>query len=306
MKKIVLAGGSGNVGKALAESFLRKGDQVFVLTRSERHSDRQNLVFVQWSGEEVSGWRGVLDGADVLINLSGESIQKRLTEKNKKLLEESRIKPTKALGEAIALIPHPPKLWINFSGVSIFNNVDSFQDEDSQDHGQGFLADLTKKWEATFWEADTPQTVKTVLRLSPVLQKSGGMFAELYPLVKLGLGGTVGEGQQYVSWIHEKDLLDIIHWIIEREAPSAIYHACSPNPATNKEFMRLFRKEAGVSFGLPLPTPLAKIGAFLKRVDDGFLLDSVSVVSKRLTEQGFTFGYVTLREAFRELMARKK
>lgn len=306
MGKIVLAGGSGNIGKMLAQSFLERGDQVYILSRSNRRSAQKNLLYVQWSGEALGSWTEVLKGADVLINLSGESIQKRLTKRNRILLEESRLKPTRALGRAVASISHPPKLWINFSGVSLFEGIDGIHTEDSETYANTFLAQLVKKWEAAFWNADTPQTTKVVLRLSPVLQRSAGMFAELYPLVKMGLGGTVGEGSQCVSWVHERDLLHMVHWIIERAAPSSVYHACSPYPTTNKEFMRLFRKEAGVTFGLRLPAAIAKVGAFFKGVDESFLFESVSVVSKRFSEQGFRFEYANLTEAFRELVSRPK
>lgn len=302
MEKIVLAGGSGHVGQILAESFLALDNEVYILTRGQRSSQRENLHYVQWSGEQLGPWQETLEGADVLINLSGESINKRLTEKNKRALEDSRIKPTRALGEAVANSSNPPKLWINFSGASLFDGQQGLHTEESSAVGDSFLAELVQKWEHAFWAADTPRTARTVLRLSPVLQRSGGMFAELFPLVRLGLGGKVGDGKQYVSWIHEQDLLRVVHWIANYDARADLYHACAPQPVPNADFMKALRKVAGVPFGLPLPTPLAKVGAFIKRVDEGLLLETVSVISGRLEQEGFDFKYPDVHSAFAQLV----
>ncbi|TJZ61093.1 TIGR01777 family protein [Sphingobacterium olei] len=305
MAKIILAGGSGNLGQLLADLFLRNGDKVSILTRSARQSSVLGLDYIQWNGTTPGNWAMALEGADVLINLSGESINTRFTPENRKRLEDSRFLPTAALGEAIEHSEDPPKLWINISGISIFGGVQGIQDEDSQHYGHDFLAELAKEWERIFLASNTPNTGKVILRLSPVLSRSSGMFQELYPLAKWGLGGKVGTGQQYISWINEQDFIRIVAWISSGSAKNTLYHACSPFPVTNAEFMKSLRESAGTAIGLPLPSPLAKIGAFIKGVDASLLLQTTPVTTKALLEEGFEFRYPEIHQAFEQLINSK-
>lgn len=304
MKKIVLAGGTGNLGQVVSRSFLEKGCQVAILSRQKQSTEIPNLSFVVWSGKDLGTWTAALEGADVLINMTGESINKRLTAKNKKLLEESRIQPTRVLGEAVATLSNPPRIWINFSGISLFGGLERMHTEDDRVYADDFMANLSKKWEATFWDNTLSATRQVALRLSPVLQPTAGMFKELYSVTKIGLGGKVGSGVQMISWIHEDDLIRIIHWIVTLEDPAPIYHACSPHPVNNADFMYAMRKATGIYIGLPLPTPLAKIGAFVKGVDDSLLLQGNEVVSKRLEEEGFAFDFPTIQGAVDDLVGR--
>src|SRR5690606_24483037 len=270
--KIVLAGGTGNIGKLLLKSFVDNGDEVIVLSRSSRNSDEAE--YIGWDGRHISNWVYALEGADVLINLCGEGIAKRFTSENKKILIESRIQPTKVLGEAISQINNPPRLWINFSGISIYNGLDTIQDESSTTYGDDFLASLTKDWEQCFFDSQTPSTLKIALRISAVLATGFGMFQELYPLAKMGLAGTVASGRQYVSWIHQDDLVRLIKWLVQKENPRNIYHACSPHPVTNRDFMSALRNAVGCRIGIPLPRQVAKLGAFAKGVDSSLLLQT--------------------------------
>lgn len=302
MKKIVLAGGTGSLGTLLTQFFVEKGWHVVVLTRSITKKNAPQITWIKWDGEKLGEWCTSLDGADTVINLSGKSIQCRFTEQNKKELYNSRINPTKVLDLAIQGLVDKPRLWINFSGVSLFNNLVGLQDEKSEKIGEGFLADLSRDWESTFL-ANTIDTVdKVVLRISPVLLKKSGFFAELLPLVKLGLGGQVGNGKQWMNWIHYKDLVRLIFWILEHESPSSVYHACSPNPSSNAIFMKVFRKQLAVPVGLPLPKIMAKIGAFVKGVDPSLLLDSVPVTTISTMEEGFAFQYPNAELAIQQLL----
>src|SRR5690606_27844404 len=196
----------------------------------------------------------------------------------------------------------PPKHWINLSGISIFEDVEGCHDENSQSVGGGFLAELTKEWEGVFLAIDTLGTKKTILRVSPVLARRSGMFAELYPLVKLGLGGTVGSGQQYISWIHEQDFVRLTLWLIGLSIPRSTYHACSPFPVTNAVFMEKLRRAVGISYGLPLPTPLAKVGSFFKGVDSSMLLGSVAATTRVTVEEGCNFDFPYISDAFSALI----
>jgi len=301
MKKIVIAGGTGNIGKLLSEKLLELGYQVIILTRNNQQSQSNGLHYMKWDGESLGQWSDVLEEAEAIINLSGKSIQCRFTEENKKALLSSRIKPTHILGEAIKQANKGPRLWINFSGISIFEGVQTSNDEHSTNYADTFLANLTKQWEQTFFESNTPQTNKVCLRLSPVLSKDFGMFRELYPLAKWGLGGKVGNGEQLISWIHELDLVQLVLWILDQEKPSALYHACVPEPATNQHFMQDLRKAVGVSFGLPLPTVFAKVGAFFKGVESDMLLLTNNVFTTQTIQEGFVFTYPNSIKAFKHL-----
>ncbi|MGN0003247.1 MAG: TIGR01777 family oxidoreductase [Sphingobacterium composti] len=304
-KKIVLAGGTGNIGKLLTNEFVKLGYQVLILSRRVQQSKNSNIKYVPWDGETKGAWVDELEDVDTIINLSGKSIQCRFTEENKKELLASRILPTKVLGAAIVDLMHPPRLWINFSGISVFEGLDGFHDEDSKDYAQTFLANLTKKWEETFENSITPKTQKVILRLSPVLSKEFGMFKELYPLAKFGLGGKVGNGQQNISWIHESDLIAIVLWIINQEKVSNLYHACVPKPESNELFMQTLRQAVSMPIGFPLPAFLAKIGAYFKGVESDMLLLTNAVEAKRLSQEGFIYKYPTTQKAFEHLTKEK-
>ena len=304
MKKVLLAGGSGNLGKLLTNSFLSQGYQVYVLSRTHRSSSNAQLQYVTWDGENLGPWAESLASADVLINLSGASINTRFTEANKKLLLASRLKPTQLLGEAIAASLNPPKLWINLSGIARFGGVEGIHNEDSMLYGHDFLAQLTQQWESTFKAAKVSTTKQVLLRMSPVLTAHSGMFAELYPLVRYGLGGTVGSGKQFVSWIHEADFVALVNWIISLSNPSPLYHACSPHPVSNADFMEAFRAAADIKIGLPLPAFIATIASRLKGVDPSLLLQHIAVSTSKTLEEGYVFQFPYLQPALKNLIQR--
>lgn len=301
MKKIVLAGGTGNIGELLTPILINLDYEVVILSRKAINSNHKNIKYVQWDGESQGDWTSELEGVDTIINLSGKSIQCRFTEANKNELLASRIKPTKILGEVIQELQDPPRLWINFSGISVFEGLENKSDENSQHFADTFLANLSKKWENTFFESTTRNTKKVCLRLSPVLSKNFGMFKELYFLSKIGLGGRVGSGKQMIAWIHDLDLIRMVIWIINHHSPSSLYHACSPNPISNKDFIRNLRNAVGMPIGFPLPTFLAKIATFVKGVESDMILLDNYVSTTKTIEEGFVFDYSTTQEAFEHL-----
>lgn len=302
MKKIVLAGGTGNLGSILTRYFLDRGFQVRVLTRQRRTSIEPNLIYTEWDGENTGDWASTLAGSDVLINMCGESINTRFTADNRRKLQNSRYLPTMALGKALQSLDNPPELWINFSGISIFEGADSLQDENSTYKGNSFLAELVEEWERLFLISELNGVRQVTLRLSPVLSHSVGMFAELYPLAKLGLGGKVGAGEQFVSWIHEQDLIRLVDFIIHNPNDYSLFHACSPNPVKNTDFMKALRKAARCSIGIPLPALFAKIGAYVKGVDSSLLLETNPVTTKNTLNAGFLFKYLYIDDAFKQLI----
>lgn len=302
MAKIILAGGSGTLGNMLCAAFRDEDNEIIVLTRQDMKRHHPHVDFVHWDGKSMGDWCKELEGADYVINLSGSNIKTRFTEKNKELLVRSRIEPTKVLGEAIAKAENPPRVWMNFSGISIYNNAPTLQDETGTQYADDFMSSIVKKWEGTFLEAKTPRTEKVILRMSPILSKGSGMFPELYPITKLGLGGPVGDGKQLVSWIHEDDFVGLLTWLISLEKHEAIYHLCSPNPVTNAEFMAALRKAAGAKFGLPLPAFMAKIGSAVKGMDPSLILDSVPVTTILTLKNGYTFKFPYIQPAFNQLV----
>lgn len=302
MAKIVLAGGTGNLGSMLIPMFRAREDEIIVLTRRKMIKHYPQVQFVQWDGHHMDDWVEEIEGADVLINLCGASINTRFTEDNKQVLRDSRIVPTRTLGCAVQQLARPPRLWINFSGVSIFSGAQQLQNELGDDFSDDFLGELAKHWEDAFQAVELQTTQKLVLRMGPVLSKQSGMFKELYPLAKWGLGGQVGDGQQMISWIHEDDFIRLVEWAVVTEGIPGILHACSPNPVPNREFMRALRHAVNSPIGLPLPTPMAKIGAFLKGVDPSLLLDSVPVTTFSTLEKGFEFNFPYIQPAFNQLV----
>ena len=304
MAKIILAGGSGNLGSALIKQFLENEEELIILSRMQSHVVHPNLKYVNWDGKNLDEWKDSLKDADVLINLCGKSINCRFTKENQKALYSSRIEPTNVLGEAIEKLQNPPKLWINFSGVSLFNGAKTIQDEYGREYGNDFLANLVKDWESIFLRANTPKTFKVILRVSPVLSKDYGMLKELYPLAKLGLAGKVGSGKQMISWIDEEDLVRLVQWIINQNHENATYHACSPNPISNEQFMKALREEAGVKIGIPLPTLFAKIGSYFKNVDSSMLLETVPVTTKLSLSKGFNFKYPYIQKSLNHLLTK--
>ncbi len=302
MAKIVLAGGTGHLGKLLTDFLLGRGDDVVILSRKTILQQHPKLTYILWDGQHLGQWQHALEGAEVVINLSGESINRRFTAKNRKLLEDSRFLPSKAIGFALQQCLHPPRIWINFSGISIFGGTKGMHDEESNDYGTDYLAQLTQAWENIVHRFVLPNTQKVLLRVSPVLSEHWGMFSELLPLVKWRLGGKIGRGQQYISWIHEQDFVRLVDWIIQHPQPKALYHGCSPHPISNALFMKIFREEAKVPFGLPLPTWMAKIGALAKGVDASMLLQSVPATTIRTVNEGFVFEFADIRDALKDLI----
>lgn len=302
MKKIVLAGGTGNLGQLLTHALLEMDYAIVILSRSEATSQIPHVTHVKWDGESLGDWSAALSGADAIINLSGKSVQCRFTEKNKAALIRSRILPTQVLGKCIEQLEQPPRIWINFSGIAIFESVPHLSDENSHQYGSGFLARLSQEWESAFFNANTVHTKKVCLRISPVLSNNFGMFKELRSLTKIGLAGKVGNGKQCMPWIHEQDLVQLVCWVLMHKNPSLLYHACNVSPVTNEVFMRTLRKAAGIPIGLPLPTFVTKLGAYFKGVESSVLLNTIITTTTKTVEEGFQFLYPNLEEAFGQLI----
>lgn len=304
MAKLIIAGGTGWLGSAIIRYYSNTENEIVVLTRSVRPSGN-GVRYMYWDGRSVGDWYQTLDGADAVINLAGESINCRFTTRNKDRIWRSRIDATNAIGEAIHQVLVPPKLWINASGISIYETSDVLRDESDEPRGTDFLARVTRDWEEALQANHTPNTRKVWLRISSVLLANGGMLKPLVRLVRFGLGGRIGTGKQYVSWIHEADLVRLVDWIIEHGNIYGVVHASSPNPVRNKDLMAALRQALNMPFGLPNYAWATRLGGLLIGVDADLVLSGRRIISKRLLADGFIFNYPEINDAIRTLVGKK-
>ena len=313
--RIVLPGGSGQVGRMLARFFQERVHHVTVLTRGPYTAPWPT---VHWDGKTLGPWVETLEGADVCIHLSGRGIDCRYTARNRRELHDSRIGPTRLLHQAIACLQNPPRLWMNASTATIYrHSLDMPMDEATGEIGGNELisrrrrapekwnwtVQLAKDWEAAFFSTETPRTRKIALRTSLVFSPApGNVFAVLSHLVRAGLGGKQGNGRQVVSWMHEADYARALEFLIEHEEIDGPVNLAAPHPLANREFMAALREAWEMPNGLPAPAPLLAIGMFFLRSETELILKSRYVVPGRLLDAGFQFEFPTWPEAAADLV----
>ena len=308
--KIVIAGGSGQVGNILARAFVADAHKVAVLSRTD--NSKLPWRVVKWDAETLGDWTNEIDDADVVINLAGRSVNCRYNDENRRQIIDSRVKSTKIIGEAIAKSQNPPKLWLQMSTATIYahrfdvpnNEITGIigESESNAPDTWNFSIEVAKAWEQATEEFDTPQTRKVLMRAAMIMSPDkDGVFDTLLNLARKSLGGTSGDGKQYVSWIHEDDFVRSVYFLIENENLSGAINISSPHPLPNKEFMRYLREAWGASFGLPANKLMLEIGAFFMRTETELILKSRRVVPTRLLESGFQFKFPFWEIASREL-----
>ncbi|MBL0103535.1 MAG: TIGR01777 family protein [Bacteroidetes bacterium] len=297
--KLILAGGSGQIGRALLKYLKDDYDEIVVLTRGKEYK-AENCLFVRWDGKTKGEWFTHLENADVLINLTGKNVNCRYTEKNKKEIFDSRTNSIEILAAACRDCINPPKLWIQSASATLYRHaLDRPMDEFDHEVGSGFSVDVCKKWEGTFWEQtkDFPQMRKVVLRISMVLSKDDGVYPRLKNLVRAGLGGKQGNGKQMVSWVHEADVAGVIKWISTHEEKAGVYNCTSPEPVSNSQFMLEMRKSLHSKIGLPSPKWLLEMGAILIGTETELVLKSRWVLPTRLGAEKYKFQFPKLDSA---------
>ncbi len=298
MKTIIIAGGSGFLGKVLEDSLGQKGYSVKILTRKQK---KENDIY--WNAKDIGKWVDVLEHADALINLTGKSVDCRYIEKNKKLIYNSRIDSTHVLGLAINLCENPPKVWINSSTATIYkHSLHKEMTEENGEIGNDFSMNIAKSWEKAFFSVINPKTRKIVLRTSIVLGKNGGALVPLKRLTKFGLGGKQGNGKQKVSWIHEFDFASAVEFILNTETLQGKFNLSVPHPTTNAVLMKSLRKILKVPFGLSHPKPILEFGAKLIGTETELVLKSRNAIPKRLLDNGFKFKYPKIENALGDLL----
>ena len=310
--RIVIPGGSGQVGRLLAHHFVAQGHAVAILTRRPLAGNAWREVF--WDGATTGDWVAELEGADLCINLAGRSVNCRYGAENRREIYDSRIGPTKLLGQVIGGLINPPKLWLNSSTATIYrHSLDRAMDEATGELGGNepgapdtwnFSIRVAKDWEAAFFEAKLPRTRRIAMRSAVTFSADrGGIFEVLSNLVWRGLGGTNGSGRQMVSWVHGADFCRAVDFLIEDESLDGVVNIASPHPLPNAEFMRELRRAWGVSIGLPATEWMIEIGSWLMRTESELVLKSRYVVPGRLEAAGFRFQFKEWSEAAADLVA---
>ncbi|WP_040512639.1 TIGR01777 family oxidoreductase [Gracilibacillus halophilus] len=289
-KKVVIAGGTGFIGKYFKSHFQKLGYTVYIISRNAN---------ITWNQKDTI--RDTLEHADLLINLAGKSVNCRYHRKNRKEIYQSRTGTTHILGEAIQQCEHPPPLWVNASTATIYRHAeDRPMTEENGELGTGFSVDVAEKWEQAFFQFSLSETRQVALRIAIVLGPNGGVLTPYKQLVKFGLGGKQGSGKQMFSFIHVEDLFQIVLFLQDKKELHGIFNCSAPHPVNNKEFMQTIRQSMNRQFGLPAPKPLLELGALLIRTETELMLKSRWVVPQRLTDAGFSFRFPTIEQTIQD------
>ncbi|MGD6993572.1 TIGR01777 family oxidoreductase [Sutcliffiella horikoshii] len=294
MKKVVLAGGTGFIGKYLEKQFTLQKYEVIIISRQPQH--------ITWS--DTMGIKAAVNNAELVINLAGKSVDCRYNEKNKQEIFDSRTETTRILGKAIESVPNPPELWINSSTATIYRHAeDRPMTEATGDIGDGFSVEVAKAWEKSFFDFNLLQTRQVALRIAIVLGKDGGVMTPFKNLVTFGLGGFQGPGTQMFSWIHIEDVYRIMLFIRDRKDLQGVFNCSAPNPITNKQYMAQMREKMNRKIGLPSPRWMLEIGAVIIRTETELILKSRWVIPERLEKEGYQFKYPKIDEALADILS---
>lgn len=328
--EIVIPGGSGHLGVLVAKAFSDDGHEVIVLSRQKQQQRQQTnqaeaalCRTVEWDGRTLGAWTEELEGADVVLNLAGRSVNCRYTEENRREITESRVCSVRVLGEAMRQCKVPPRVWLQMSTATIYaHRFDAPNDEATGLIGGNepgapetwrFSIEVARAWERALEEAEAllpemPRTRTVLLRSAMVMSamRGGplGPFEALLRLTRLGLGGKAGSGKQYVSWIHEHDFVRSLYWLLERDEVTGPVNLAAPGPLQNAAFMKPLREAWGVPIGLPAARWMLEVGAIFMRTETELILKSRRVVPGVLERGGFTFLFSTWPEAAKELCTR--
>jgi uncharacterized protein (TIGR01777 family) len=304
MKRIVLAGGSGFVGQALAPVLLANGYDVVVLSRGAARREG-GIDYLQWDGRTLGAWASAIDSAEAIVNLTGKNINCRHHAENRREIIRSRVDSVRILGEAIAHCSKPPKVFVQTSGIGYYGDTgDQVVDEEAP-RGNDFSAEVCRQWEGAFEALSLPATRKVVLRLGVVLGRTGGALPMLEKLTRFFLGGAVGSGRQFISWIHVADIVRMFVAAIEQEEMSGVFNATAPVPVTNSELMRELRRALHRPWSPPVPAPLARAGAWVMGTEGDLALLSYRCAPGRFLEHRFHFQFPNLRDALANLYPNK-
>jgi hypothetical protein len=299
-KQIVIAGGTGFIGRTLATVLLARDYEVVVLTRSPR-ARNDGVTEILWDGKNSGDWIQFLDGAEAVVNLAGRSIQCRYTPENLRELTASRVDSVHAIATALGGVAQPPHVWVQAGAVGFYGDSKDRLCDEYSPAGSDTLAGICQPWEDTFNSASAPKTRRVLLRIGFVLGRDGGALPVLAGLVKWFLGGTAGSGGQFISWIHVGDLSRMFIEAIERDELNGTFNAVGSNPVTNREFMGELRRALHRPWSPPAPEWAVKLGSRLMGTEPSLALAGCRVAPKRFLEAGFKFQFPGLPSALKQL-----
>jgi uncharacterized protein (TIGR01777 family) len=299
-KRIVIAGGSGFIGRALAEAFSARDFEVVILTRTP-HTRADGVQEVLWDGKNSGDWIAFLDGAEALINLTGKNINCPHTPDNVRAITASRVDSVNALAAALGQIKNPPRVWVQASATGFYGDTGNLACDENSPAGRNLLAGICQQWEAAFAAATIPATRKVTLRIGFVLGREGGALPVLSRITKWFLGGAVGGGRQYISWIHLADLVQMFVTVVERENFTGTFNAVAPDAVTNADFMRALRRVLYRPWSPPAPEFAARFGSRLMQSEPTLALVSQRCVPANFLEADFPFRFPQLLAALKNL-----
>lgn len=299
-KRVILAGGSGFLGRSLSCVLANHGYEPIVLSRSPENVEKPARG-AYWDGTTVSEWASVLHGAAGVFNLAGKSVNCRYTPENRREINESRVNSVRAINEAVAQCADPPRVLVQASSLAIYGDAGARACDEAAPPGSGFPVETCLVWESAFDEHPTPRTRRVVLRIGFVLGPNGGALATLAALTRCFLGGTVGSGSQYISWIHQSDMNRMFLRALERDDVEGVYNATSANPVTNAEFMRSLRHALRRPWSPPVPAAFVRIGSRFMGTEPSLALTGRRCMPTRFTEQGFEFTFPYLDSALGDI-----
>ncbi|HEY3763415.1 MAG TPA: TIGR01777 family oxidoreductase [Verrucomicrobiae bacterium] len=298
-KRIVIAGGSGFIGQALALDLAAKYD-VVVLSRMPK-ARNDGVREVEWDGVHLGEWIALLNGAEAVVNLTGKNINCLHTPENIRELMASRIDSVSAIDAALEHIKEPPRVWVQASATGFYGNSGEVIRDEFSPGGDNILAEICKHWEKTFQEAKAEKTKKILLRVGFVLGRDGGALPVLEQFTRRYLGGRAGSGKQCISWIHMFDLVKMFRYAIEDEKLSGIYNAVGYEPVTNKDFMRELRHILRRPWSPPVPGFIIRLVARRMKSEPSLALEGCHAIPIRFLEAGFEFRFSTLKDALADL-----
>lgn len=290
--KVVIPGGSGYLGQAIAAPLVERGEEVVILSRT-KSSRPDGTRTVLWDASTLGPWVSELDGADAIVHLNGRRVDARASKRNVDELISSRVEPVRVVGEAIRKCANPPGIWVQSSSLALFGEGgDTVIDEQSTPTGIGprEMVTVCLAWEAAFQQASVGVDRTVLLRMGIGLGgRNDPATAKLSQVVRLGLGGRVGSGKQWVSWVGLQDLVRVMLLALDDPSMSGVYHVTAPNPVTNSEMMGTYRRLLGRRFGLAAPAWLARLGAPILGSSASLVLTGRRAVPTRLLQRGFVF-----------------
>jgi uncharacterized protein (TIGR01777 family) len=301
-RRIVIAGGSGLIGGLLSRNFIERGDDVTILTRGKKRGTK-NIHYVCWDPEAPRSLHTILNGVDVVIGLNGASVDSRYTSARKWKILHSRLAATWAIGDAIGKCEAPPKVWIQASTATIYRHAeDRPMDQFTGEIGSGFSVEVARTWEAVAKQAAGATTRLVLLRSAMVLGREGGVLPRLVQMVRAGLGGRHSNGEQFVSWIHGRDLIGAVEYLIENEDAVGVYDVAAPVPVRDRVLMEMLRSHLRPWISFPKPEWMLQLGAWIMRTETELILKSRQVVPTRLLQEGFRFQHPTITTALVDLL----